>query len=116
MEESNDEEKLDVALYKHCNGLSFIYLYNSRPNICNIVGLINKFINRPRKPCLIVVKRILRYVKRTINYELLFVTHRPEDQLEMMGYSDSDWCGDMVDKTSILWNMFMYHGALKNNM
>jgi hypothetical protein len=81
--------------------------------------MISKFINGPRKPRLIVVKRILRYVKRIINYELLFVTHRPEDQLEMMGYSDSDWCGDMVDKTSILWNMFMYHGAsgaLKNNM
>jgi len=51
---------------------SLRYLSNSRPNICYSVSVINEFMHDPRKYHLIVVKRILRYIKDTMEFGLLF--------------------------------------------
>ncbi|MCI34368.1 copia-type polyprotein, partial [Trifolium medium] len=79
---------------------SLRYLCNSRPDICYAVGAISRFMNSPKKSHLIAAKRVLRYVKGTIKYGLLFPTHSGEAQMELIGYTDSDWCGDKVDRRS----------------
>ena len=42
-------------------------------------------------------KRILRYLKGTLDYGLLY---SPSKGFKLVGYSDSDWVGDMDDRKS----------------
>lgn len=110
LEECSEEEKVDATMYKQLVG-SLRYLCNSRPDICYAVGVISRFMNEPRKSHLIAAKRILRYVKGTANYGLVFPANRGEDQLDLIGYSDSDWCGDRVDRRSTSGYVFMLNGV-----
>lgn len=48
LKEFDDEEKVDATSYKHMLG-SFMYLYNNRPNINFIIGLLSKFMHDPKK-------------------------------------------------------------------
>ncbi|RDX90879.1 hypothetical protein CR513_27208, partial [Mucuna pruriens] len=48
----------------------------------------------------LAAKRILRYVKGTLDYGLLFSKHGRSVSDEIYGYYDSDCCGDKSDKKS----------------
>jgi len=50
-----------------------------------------------------MVKRILRYIKGTINHGLTFTT---SGDLNLIGYSDSDWGGDVDDRKSTIGYVF----------
>jgi len=90
---------------------SLRYLCNSRPDICYSVSVISKFMHDPRKPRLIAAKRILRYVKGTMEYGLLFPYGAKSEVNELIGYSDSDWCGDLTDRKSTSGYVFKFNDA-----
>ncbi|XP_050920439.1 secreted RxLR effector protein 161-like [Lathyrus oleraceus] len=54
--------------------------------------------------------RIMRYIKRTLKYGVLF-PFGVKANSELMCYSDSDWCGDKVDKRSTSGYLFKYLGG-----
>jgi len=54
------------------------------------------------------VKRILRYLKGTINYGLVY--NRSSDG-SLIGYSDADWAGDMDSRHSTTGKLFVMSGA-----
>ncbi|XP_050915370.1 secreted RxLR effector protein 161-like [Lathyrus oleraceus] len=90
---------------------SLRYLCNSRPNICYSVSVIRKFMHDPRKTHIISTKRILRYVKGIKEYGLLFPNRSKGDKSELIGYSDSDWCGDITHRRSTLGYVFKFNEA-----
>jgi hypothetical protein len=51
------------------------------------------------------VKRILRYLQGTIDYGVLY-TKAEEDQKRLVGYCDSDWSGDKVERKSTMGYVF----------
>jgi len=119
LDECSEEEKVDSTMFRQIVG-SLRYLCNSRPNICYSVSVISKFMHDPRKPHLIATKRILRYVKGTMKYGLLFPYGAKSEVNELIGYSDSDWCGDLTDRKALLAMysnsmMLQFHGALRSN-
>ena len=57
----------NVTMYRQMVG-SLIYLTITRPDLSYVVGLISQFMQKPRKPHLDAIRRIMRYVK---NVELL---------------------------------------------
>lgn len=59
--ETNDEF-LSVTFYKQIIG-SLRYLCNTRPYICQSVGLLSRFMDKPQEWHFIAVKRMLRYIK-----------------------------------------------------
>ena len=61
-----------------------------RPDIAYIVGMLGRYLSNPRKDHGIAAKRVMRYLQRTKDYML---TYRKLDQLEIIGYSDSDFAG-----------------------
>jgi len=89
---------------------SLRYLCNSRPDICFAVGVISRYMHHPRKVHLLAAKRVLRYIKGTIGFGLLFPENNQE-QTELVGYSDSDWCGDCSDRRSTSGFLFKFMGA-----
>ncbi|XP_050875527.1 uncharacterized protein LOC127079150 [Lathyrus oleraceus] len=67
--ETNDEF-LSVTLYKQISG-SLKYIFNTRPDICQSVILLSRFIEKPQECHLTTVKRVLRYIKATIDHGVL---------------------------------------------
>lgn len=81
------------------------------PDICYHVGMESRFIRKPKWSHYQVIVRILRYVKGTLRHDIMFSSGVRGDA-GLIWYSDSDWCGDIVDRRSIARYMFMYLGAL----
>jgi len=88
---------------------SLRYLCNSRPDICYLVSVISKFMHDPRKYYWTTTKRILRYIKGTMNFGLLFPYGAKSEVNELIGYSNSDWCGDTTDRRSTSDYVFKFN-------
>jgi len=58
-------------MYKHIVG-SLIYMTIIRPNLSYAVGVVSQFMQTPRKPHLDAVRRILRYIKHTLQCEIFY--------------------------------------------
>jgi len=76
---------------------SLRYLIATRPDIVYGVGLISRFMDSPRQSHWQAAKRILRYVKGTINEGILYSS---SNNLELVGYTDSDWAGETETRKS----------------
>lgn len=68
------------------------YQVHTRPNIAYSVGLVSRYMEKPTK------KRILRYIKGTIQYGLVYSKDSGNNILT--GFSDSNLGGQMDDKKS----------------
>jgi len=60
---------------------------------------------------LVAAKRILRYLKGTLNYGILFPHQKEKGELYLTTYSDSDWCGDKMERRSTSSYVFLLCGA-----
>ena len=69
-----------------------------------------KFFSKPTKQHWIGVKRILRYLKGTSGLGLLYTRSNSE---ELVGFSDSDWAGDLEDRRSNSGYLFKLSGAFE---
>ena len=67
-----------------------------------------KYSAKPTKHYWIAVKRILRYLKGTLNYGLFY---SKGGSTECVGFSDSDWGGDLDDRKSTSGYLFQISGA-----
>ena len=77
-------------MYRQLVG-SLIYLTLTWPNISYVVGVASRYMQNPRKPHLEAVRRILRYVKGTNDYGLLY---KKGETCKLAGYYDADYAGD----------------------
>jgi len=74
---SADEEDLveDTTMYRRIMG-SLIYMTITRPNLSYVVGVVNQFMQTPRKPHLDTMRRILRYIKHTLQCGIFYEAKR----------------------------------------
>ncbi|KAE8675325.1 Detected protein of unknown function [Hibiscus syriacus] len=80
----------DATMYRQLVG-SLIYLTLTRPDISYAVGMMNRYMQNPKKPHLEAVRQILRYVKSTIDYGLLY---KKCEDCKLLGYCHVDYAGD----------------------
>jgi hypothetical protein len=66
------------------------YLTFTRPDISYAVQQICLYMHDPREPHLALIKRVLRYIKGTLDYGLKILRSSPCD---LVAYSDADWAG-----------------------
>lgn len=76
---------------------SLNYLTLTRLDIAYSVGLVSRYMSKPQQSHLKVAKRILRYIKGTLNYALFYDANA---DFTLKGYSDSDLGGDPNDGRS----------------
>ena len=96
------KEKVDASLYRSLVG-SLIYLTNTRPDIVHAVSIISRFMSDPSKDHLAAAKRILRYIKGTKSYGIMYES---ENDSRLTGYTDSDWAGSIDDRRSTSGYLF----------
>ncbi|KAK2438086.1 putative mitochondrial protein [Trifolium repens] len=104
LNEDNEGKSVNSTHYKQIVG-SLRYACNSRLDICHSVGIVSRFMQSPKLSHMQAVKRILRYLQGTIDYGVLY-TKAEEDQKRLIGYCDSDWSGDKVERKSTMGYVF----------
>ncbi|XP_016901808.1 uncharacterized mitochondrial protein AtMg00810-like [Cucumis melo] len=65
------KDHANPTMYRQLVG-SLIYLTLTRPDISYSVGVISRYMQKPKKPHLEAVRRILRYLRGTTEYGLLY--------------------------------------------
>ncbi|KAK3038082.1 hypothetical protein RJ639_031636 [Escallonia herrerae] len=68
-----------------------------RPDILFGVGLMSRYMEAPTTSHLKVAKRILWYIKGTLDYGIMYSSSQ---DFKLVGYCDSDWAGDKNDRKS----------------
>ena len=81
-------KSIDSTMYRGMIGF-FLYLTASRPDIMYSVYLCARFQSCLKESHLSVVKRILRYLKGTMDIGLWYPK---SDNFELIGFLDADYC------------------------
>jgi len=89
-------QSIDSTKYRGLIG-SLLYLTASRPNIQFGVCLCARFQANPKESHFKVAKRILNYLKGTINVGLWYPC---DSNINLSGFSDSDYAGCKLDRKS----------------
>ena len=104
----NDSDvAFDQQVYQQAIGCLTYASVCTRPDISAAVGVLSQYMSKPSEDHWTGVKRILRYLKGTINFGLVF--SRGDDVLR--GYSDADWAGDLDTRRSTSGYVFQIGGA-----
>jgi len=102
------DDMLDQEIYQSAVG-SLLYLSTrTRPDISYAVSSVARFTSKPIKQHWMAVKRIFRYLNRTISLRLLYSKDKGK---ECTGYSDADWAGELNDRKSTSGFVFKLSGA-----
>ena len=95
----DDSEELgDAKLYRCIVGSLIYAMTGTRPDLCYVVTLLSQHMSKPTKAHLNMAKKVLRYIKGTLNYRLKFT--KCVDDVKLVGCSDSDW-GGSEDRRSV---------------
>ncbi|GJQ89848.1 ribonuclease H-like domain-containing protein [Tanacetum coccineum] len=83
------DEVFDPTLYKSLAS-SLQYLTFTRPNISYAIQPVCLHMHDPREPHFFALKRILRYIRGTLEYGLQLFSSTTSN---LVAYSDADWVG-----------------------
>ena len=97
-------KNVNSVVYQSMVGSLLYATIATRPDIAQAVGMVSKFCSKPTEAHLTAVKRILRYLKGTLNLAIKY--QKSEDKI-LVGYSDADWAGDLDDRHSTTGNLFL---------
>jgi len=87
-------DRVDASKYQSLIG-SLRYLTNTRANLMLSVRIISQYMEEPRYTHWKELKRILRSIRGTMSLGLMYTRL---DNYRLIGYSDNDYCGDVVDR------------------
>ncbi|XP_052489421.1 uncharacterized mitochondrial protein AtMg00810-like [Gossypium raimondii] len=86
-----------------------LYLTTNRPDIMFAVSLLSRFMYCYNVKHLQAVKTVLRYIKGTLSFRMMF---SKIDSIKLLGYADSDWAGLIDDMKSTLGYLFTLGSAI----
>jgi hypothetical protein len=89
------EPLLDSTEYRQVVG-ALLYCTLTRPDIAYAVNQLCQHMHSPSSTHWSAAKRVLRYLKHTLDHGLLFTP----GNLHLQAYSDSDWAGNPDDRRS----------------
>jgi hypothetical protein len=96
-------DEVDPTHFKQIVG-SLMYLTATGPNLMFAMNLIARFMEHPAENHLMAAKRILRYIRGTLELGILYKRGSPT---ELIAYLDSDYGGDVDDRKSTPDYVFM---------
>ena len=95
-EEYNDGKYQRPWPYRELIGALMYLAVATRPDIANTVAKLAQFCNSPKEIHWKAAKRVLRYLRGTVNIGLTY----EQTKKSIIGYSDSDWGGCVIDRRS----------------
>ena len=81
----------------------------TRGDISFAIGQLCKYMAKPFPKVWTYTKRVLRYLKGTLNFGILF---NKSCDATLVGYTDSDWAGDKSSRKSVSGAVWEFGGAI----
>ena len=95
-------------LYASVVGSLMYAMLCTRPDICYAVRVVSQFQSNPSLEHWIAVKHVLKYLRRTRDYMLVY----SGEDLNLLGYTDSDFQGDKDSRKSTYGSVFTLGGGV----
>jgi hypothetical protein len=141
LENEEDSEETDLHEYQKLSGSLTWLATGTRPDIAFATGRISQYNADPRKGHANAAKRILRYLKGTVNYGIMYTplpaktttglgasldlpgtnagfepyptgkAAAPHDG-GLIGYADASYAGDLLDRKSVMGYCFLLNGGV----
>uniref|UniRef100_A0A8D9B1F5 Copia protein n=1 Tax=Cacopsylla melanoneura TaxID=428564 RepID=A0A8D9B1F5_9HEMI len=86
--------------YRELIGCLMYLMLATRPDICYTINFFSKFQNNFTEEHWIHLKRVLRYLKETVDEKLVYQKTKDSNP-EIMCFADADWANDVDDRRSI---------------
>jgi hypothetical protein len=102
------DPKMDGKPYQALIGSLLYAARGTRPDISFAVQHLSQFSSNPSIAHWTAAKRILRYLKKTINYA---ITYGDNSNITISAFSDADWGANLIDRRSISGYMFSLAGG-----
>jgi hypothetical protein len=106
---SNEDERFDTRMYQRAIGCLTYAATISRPDLSTAVSVLSKFMSNPGVEHWKGVKRVLRYVRGTLDYGLMYSAD--DTSTTLTGYTDADWAGDLSTRRSTTGYVFQIQGS-----
>ncbi|XP_059595813.1 secreted RxLR effector protein 161-like [Vitis vinifera] len=87
---------------------SLMYQVCTRPDIAFVVGMLRRYQSNPGKDHWKAAKKVMRYLQGTKYYKLMY---KRTNNLEVVGYSDSDFAGCVDSRKSTSGYIFILAGG-----
>nr|KYP54960.1 hypothetical protein KK1_001161 [Cajanus cajan] len=101
----NDGKNIaDASVYRSIIG-SLLYFLATILDLMFATSLFSRFMHSPSQVHFDATKRVLRYIRATIDYGLYFLKN---ESGELQGYADSDWAGSIDDSKSTARYVFSF--------
>lgn len=106
--DDRSEEINEVFPYRESVG-SILYLSSkTRPDLAYAAGYASRHLDKPYKQDVANIKRILRYINATKNLGISYKVNNDKNKEELIGYTDSDYAGDVETRKSTTGFIIMY--------
>ena len=102
-ETPKQKEQMKMVPYANAVGSLMYAMLCTRPDISYAVGIVSKYQSNLGEAHWKAVKRILRYLKGMVDYRLCY----QRQDLQLKGYIDADWGGDLDEKKSTSGYVFL---------
>lgn len=107
-ENDTDENVRAQYPYQKLIGCLMYLSVLTRPDISHSVSFLSQFNNTYNESYWKIAKRVLRYLKGTMNYCLRF----SKDDSEIQGFVDADWASSTIDRRSYTGYAFKLSGSV----
>ena len=106
----SDIEKAQMKNIPYASALGSIMYAQvcTRPDIAFATGLLGRYQSNPGHDHWVAAKKVMRYLKRTKDYMLIY---KHVQDLQLVGYSDSDFAGCQDEKKSTTGYIFKLAGG-----
>jgi hypothetical protein len=108
---SEEEEEFMADKYEQYGrvvGMLGSLMLATRPDLAFCVGQVRQYTSFPRRHHYLALKRIVRYLKGTSNFGLVFDKNASSS---IIGYVDADHASNIDDRSSISGRVFLFLGA-----
>ena len=103
LEEADSSPMVNNTLCRQLIGC-LLYLTHTRPDICYAVSVASIFMDQPQEIHWKAAKRILNFVQGIRTHGIFY---KAKYDLELIGFTNSDWESDSIDKKSTSGYVFM---------
>ena len=103
LEEADSSPMVNNTLYRQLIGC-LLYLTHNQPDLCYAVSVASRYMYQPHEIYWRVAKSILNFVQETRTHGIFY---KAKYDLDLIGFTDSNWAGDNTDRKCTLGYVFM---------
>jgi hypothetical protein len=109
-----EEEDMSRVSYASAVGSLMYEMVCTRLDIAHAVGVLSRYVSKPGKEHWTAIKMVFRYLRGTTNYGLCYQGRLGLDRfVDIHGFVDADWIGDIECRRSTSWYVFnLFGGAI----